>query len=115
MKSKFDAISNKKSMKFYANLVENPNFWYLLTNKFKWGHFYDLPRFLNDNQWHKRNDRDLKQVTRGNKMANLRIIVAISSMNKPFFFQIKDEIIIDVLSSWNCCCGRTETDSADEN
>ena len=28
-----------------------------------------------------------------------RIIVAISSMNKPFFFQIKDEIIIDVLSS----------------
>ena len=69
MKSKFDAISNKKSMKFYANLVENPNFWYLLTNKFKWGHFYDLPRFLNDNQWHKRNDRDLKQVTRGNKMA----------------------------------------------
>ena len=46
-------------------------------------------------------------ATRGNKMAmnfrhnkqraNLRIIVAISSMNKPFFFQIKDEIIIGVI------------------
>ena len=31
--------------------------------------------------------------------ANLRIIVAISSTNKPFFFQIRDEIIIDVWSS----------------
>ena len=31
--------------------------------------------------------------------ANLRIIVAISSTNKPFFFQIRIEIIIDVLSS----------------